>query len=144
MGPVGVSTSALNVLPAHTPVRNSLCEVGGWGAELVPWRAAKSTCCLWLPEDVKTTAHFDLSVWGGVQQGGAVCTCREGAVVFAGLRASHTLVLGAVSLFKLPVFQIFPASPESNTEDIHAFPGCLHQLPCFICTSLRELSADFC
>lgn len=34
-------------------------------AELVPWRAAKNTCSLWLPEDVKTTAHFSLSVWGG-------------------------------------------------------------------------------
>lgn len=53
-------------------------------------------------------------------------------MVFAGLRASHTLVLGAVSLFKLPVLQNFPASPESDTEDICAFPGCLHQLPCFM------------
>lgn len=59
MDPVGVSTSALNVLP--------VCGLGGGVgvAELVPWRAAKNTCSLWLPEDVKTTAHFSLSVWGG-------------------------------------------------------------------------------
>lgn len=61
-------------------------------------------------------------------------------MVFASLRASHTLVLGAVSLFKLPVFQNFPASPESDTEDILAFPGCLHQLPCFVHESEGALS----
>lgn len=108
MEPARASPAALNVLPAHTPVRGSPC----WGAELAPWRAAKSTCSLWLPEDVKTTAHFGLSVWGrggGVQQGGAVSTCRKELWVLL-LRKphTHTLVLGAVSLWKLPVFQNFP------------------------------------
>lgn len=51
---------------------------GGLGAELVPWRAAKSTCCLWLPEDVKTTAHFDLSVGGRGGAAGWSCMHVQG------------------------------------------------------------------
>lgn len=64
-------------------------------------------------------------------------------MVFAGLKASHTLVLVAVSLFKLAVFQNFPASPESDTEDIVHSLGVSTSYPA-LCMSLRELSADFC
>lgn len=76
-----------------------------------------------------------------MQQGGAVSTCRKGAVGFAALKASHThLGPRAVSLWKLPVFQNFPVLSQILRTFTHplgdstSYPA-LHM-------SLRELSAD--
>lgn len=122
MEPARASPAALNVLPAHTPVRGSPC----WGAELAPWRAAKSTCSLWLPEDVKTTAHFGLSVWGrggGGAAGWGREHVQEGAVGFAAPKASHTHLGPRCSLTVETASVPELSSPELDTEDIHASPG---------------------
>lgn len=110
---VRTRASALNALPAHTPVRSALCP----GAKLVPWRAAKSTCSLWLPEYVKTTAHFGLSIWGTA--GWGCVHVQERAVGFARLSLSHPGPRLSLTVETTSVPEL--SSHESDTEDIHAF-----------------------